>query len=85
MHILTSPFFDKGTDINRLLKMHNMPSVALGYINNGALQQIRVFGNNKSGAPARYNNIYKVASLTKPIVALLTLKRVLNYDHQSPD
>ncbi len=71
-----TPLFDKEADINRLLEAHNIPSVALGLINNGALQQIRVFGNNHSGVPVSYNSIYKVASLTKPVTALVALKLV---------
>ncbi|HLA57529.1 MAG TPA: serine hydrolase domain-containing protein, partial [Puia sp.] len=42
----------------------------------GKLQQIRAFGEQKPGVPIEYNSIYKVASLTKPITALVVLKLV---------
>lgn len=71
-----TPLFTSDSDIEKLLKQHKIPSVGIGYINNGALTQIRVFGEKKSGSPADYNTIYKVASLTKPITAIITLKFV---------
>jgi CubicO group peptidase (beta-lactamase class C family) len=68
--------FDTDSGINSLLKQHHIPSIGIGIINYGKLQQIRLFGDKKLGSPVSYNSIYKVASLTKPIVALLTLKLI---------
>ena len=43
-------------------------------INNGKLQQIKVFGELKKGVTAPYNTIWNVASLTKPVTAIVALK-----------
>ena len=68
--------FDKDSQIEALLKKHKIPSIAIGYIQDGALQQLRTFGVQKKGVPVSSKSIYKVASLTKPIVALVVLKLV---------
>lgn len=70
------PLFDNDKKIEELLIKHKIPSVALGVIKNGSLQQIRTFGNKKSGQPISSNSIYKVASLTKPITAFVVLKLI---------
>ena len=71
-----SPLFTSDSDIEELLVQHKIPSVGIGYINNGVLKQVRVFGEKSTGSPADYNTIYKVASLTKPVTAIVTLKLV---------
>lgn len=68
--------FDKDNGIRKLLKQHNIPSLGIGIIENGKLQQVRVFGEQKTGSHASHNTIYKVASLTKPIIAVITLKLI---------
>jgi len=77
------PLFNKESRINQLLTQHNIPSLGIGYINNGELQQVRLFGNkkitsDKSAQPITKNSLYKVASLTKPITALVALKLINN-------
>lgn len=73
--------FDTDAAINDILKQHKIPSLAIGVIENGQLQQIRTFGK-KSINPSRdshavsFNTIYKVASLTKPITAMVAIKLV---------
>ena len=66
--------FEKEIEI--LLLQEKVPAVGLGIIENGKLKQIRVYGNIDKGIPAAYNSIFKVASLTKPITALVTLKLI---------
>ncbi|WP_459211527.1 serine hydrolase [Aquimarina rhabdastrellae] len=68
--------FDNDKEIENLLKKHKIPSIAIGLIKNGTLQQIRTFGNKKSNQPISNNSIYKVASLTKPITAFVVLKLI---------
>lgn len=68
--------FDNDKEIEKLLKKHKIPSISIGLIKNGNLQQIRTFGNKKSGQPISNNSIYKVASLTKPITAFTVFKLV---------
>ena len=71
-----SPLFTSDSDIEELLIQHKIPSLGIGYINNGVFTQVRVFGEKATGVPADYNTIYKVASLTKPVTAIVTLKLV---------
>ena len=63
-------------EIEQLLKQEKVPALGLGIIENGRLKQIQVFGNIDKDIPASYNSIFKVASLTKPITALVTLKLI---------
>jgi CubicO group peptidase (beta-lactamase class C family) len=76
------PLFDNDSKITSLLEQHNIPSIAIGYIEDGKLKQLRSFGVQKQGSPASVNSIYKVASLTKPIAALVALKIIENGDLQ---
>ncbi len=73
--------FGEEVTIQGLLKQHKIPSIALGLIGNGQLQQIRVFSANND---APMHGLYNVASLTKPVVALVVLKLV-NDDRWSLD
>ncbi|KQO30064.1 serine hydrolase [Flavobacterium sp. Leaf82] len=81
-----SSIFDNETEIQKWLKQNNVPALGIGVINNGKLQQIKVFGELKKGVTAPYNTIWNVASLTKPITAIVALKLVssgkLNLDEQ---
>lgn len=70
------PLFTTDSTIESLIKEFNIPSVSIGYINDGKLQQIRAFGEQKPNMPIEYNSIYKVASLAKPITALVVLKLI---------
>jgi len=65
-------------EIETLLVQEKVPALGLGIIRNGQLKEIQVFGNLKEGVSAPYNSIFKVASLTKPIVALTTLNLISN-------
>ncbi len=62
--------------IEPLLKQHHVPALGLGLIHHGKLQSVQVFGELQQGTPAPTNTLFKVASLTKPIVSLLTLRLV---------
>jgi CubicO group peptidase (beta-lactamase class C family) len=62
--------------IQQLLKENKIPVLGIGIIKDGMLRQIRVYGELRRGEPAPYNTIFNVASLTKPVVALLTLRLV---------
>jgi len=64
----------------RWLKKKSIPAVGIGYIEDGKIKQISVFGELEKGKKAPKNTIWNVASLTKPIVTLLTLKLVNNGD-----
>jgi CubicO group peptidase (beta-lactamase class C family) len=58
------------------MKETNVPAVGVGIIENGKLTYTKVFGELKRGDPAPPNTIFQVASLTKPIVEILTLQLV---------
>ncbi|HEV2576259.1 MAG TPA: serine hydrolase domain-containing protein [Acidobacteriaceae bacterium] len=57
-----------------LLHQHDVPSVAVAYIHNGALAWTAVYGNQSPGVPATADTLYEVASLTKPITAETILR-----------
>jgi CubicO group peptidase (beta-lactamase class C family) len=58
------------------LAENNVPAVGIGLIENGKIKYVKVFGELKKGVPAPDNAIFNVASITKPVVAMLTLKLV---------
>ena len=68
--------FDNKQEIEKWLTQNNVPTLGIGIINNGKLQEIKVFGELKKGIAAPYNTIWNVASLTKPITAIVALKLV---------
>nr|WP_199001236.1 serine hydrolase [Flavobacterium sp. ASV13] len=71
-----SNIFDNDSEIEKWLKQNNVPTLGIGVIDNGKLQQIKVFGELKKGVTAPYNTIWNVASLTKPVTAIVALKLV---------
>ena len=75
---LTSTSFQE--EIEKLMVEKNVPALGIGIIEDGELRQIMVYGELKKETPAPYNAIFNVASLTKPISALLTLTLVSNGD-----
>ena len=62
--------------IEKLLKDNNVPALGLGIIENGKLTKVEVYGTLDKQETAPYNTIFKVASLTKPVVALTALKLI---------
>ncbi|UCH15514.1 MAG: beta-lactamase family protein, partial [Bacteroidales bacterium] len=58
------------------LSENNVPAVGIGIIEDGRINYLKVFGELKKGIPAPDNTIFNVASMTKPVVAMLTLKLV---------
>jgi CubicO group peptidase (beta-lactamase class C family) len=76
--------FTDQKETERWLKQKSIPAVGIGYIENGIIKQISVFGVLEKGKKAPKNTIWNVASLTKPITALLALK-LINSGHLSLD
>ncbi|TCI93146.1 serine hydrolase [Tenacibaculum sp. M341] len=78
------PLFDNDSKIENLLKKHKIPSISIGVITNGKISQLRTFGYQKDTIKAGIHSFYKVASLTKPVVANIALKlvdmKLLNLD-----
>ena len=69
-------FFDNEAEIEKWLVENKVPTLGIGVIKDGKLQQVKVFGELKKGITAPYNAIFNVASLTKPITAIVTLKLI---------
>ena len=61
-------------EIQKLLVENKIPALGLGVIRGGKLTEIKVFGELKKGEAAPFDAIFNVASLTKPVVALVALK-----------
>ena len=70
------PIFEDDVEIEKWLKENKVPTLGLGIIKNGKLQQIKFFGEITKGVSAPYNTIFNVASLTKPVTAMVALKLV---------
>lgn len=62
--------------IQTLLKEKKVPAVGIAVIRDGKLREVRVHGELQAGSPAPYDTIFNVASLSKPVVTMLTLKLV---------
>jgi CubicO group peptidase (beta-lactamase class C family) len=54
----------------------HVPTVGVALIKNGRLEEATVYGELRKGVPAPANTLFEVASLTKPIVAMTTLRLV---------
>lgn len=57
---------------------YNVPAVGIGIIKDGKISEYKVFGELRKGGHANDNAIFSIASLTKPVVAMVTLKLVEN-------
>src|SRR5687768_483467 len=70
--------FDK--DLPAWLREANVPAAGVAIIENGKLVYAKIFGELKRGTPSPQatptNAIFQVASLTKPVVEVLTLRLV---------
>ena len=71
-----SSIFDNNSQIEKWMKERKVSALGLGIIENGKLKQIKVFGEIAKGQSAPYNTIFNVASLTKPVTAIVALKLV---------
>ena len=68
-------FSDK-EETEKWLEQKSIPALGIGYIEDGKIRQISVFGELEQGKTAPKNTIWNVASLTKPITALVALKLI---------
>ena len=58
------------------LTENNVPAAGIGIIEDGKIKYIKVVGELTKGVPAPDNTIFSIASMTKPVVVMLTLKLV---------
>jgi CubicO group peptidase (beta-lactamase class C family) len=68
--------FENNAAVEKWLAQNNIPALGLGIIRDGKLKEVKVYGNLKKGQTAPYNALFNVASLTKPVVAMVTLRLV---------
>ncbi len=68
--------FNNDQEIENWLKESKIPILGLGIIEDGELKQIKVFGDITKGISAPYNTCFNVASLTKPVTAMVALRLV---------
>mgnify|MGYP003602039608 CR=1 FL=1 len=62
--------------IENWLKEYKIKTLGIGVIEKGKLSQINVFGDLKDSLKAPYNTIFNVASLTKPITAMVAMRLI---------
>ncbi|HVV53777.1 MAG TPA: serine hydrolase domain-containing protein [Mucilaginibacter sp.] len=78
-----SVFAQQDTIIKSLLRdvpvwmaQNHVPCTGVGLIENGRIKWLKTFGNLQQGHPAPANTLFNIASQTKPVTAMLTLKLV---------
>jgi CubicO group peptidase (beta-lactamase class C family) len=64
--------------IIKWMKDENVPTVGICIIEDAKIQQVKVFGNIQYHSPAPVNTLFNIASLTKPLLSMTTLKLVSN-------
>lgn len=74
----TSVTIPNSDTMNEWLLNNKVPAIAIATIENGKLNHLSSYGNTQSGLPTKSNTIFDVASLTKTVTTLLTLKLVGN-------
>lgn len=60
--------------LEQWLKENRIPTLGLGIIKNGKLEKAKVYGDYQNGIPSADNMRFNVASLTKPVTAMVALK-----------
>ena len=68
------------TLVPKLLEKFKVPAAGVGIISNGEIVFDHVYGEHQLGKKAPSNTIFNVASITKSVVALTTMKLVQNGD-----
>jgi len=63
-------------DIPAWMAEYHVPCVGVGVIENGKIAWVNNFGELQAGRPAPKNTLFNIASETKPVTAMLTLKLV---------
>ncbi|NML70124.1 beta-lactamase family protein [Chryseobacterium sp. RP-3-3] len=67
---------DNDKDFEQWMKENKVPNVGLGIIRNGKIEKIKVYGALRDGNAAPDNTLFNVASLTKPVTAIVALKLI---------
>ncbi|HWV32263.1 MAG TPA: serine hydrolase domain-containing protein [Dyadobacter sp.] len=70
------PDMNDSLAVLKWLKEKRIPALAFGYLENGEVKRIHVFGELRTGIPAPADAVFNVASITKTITAMVTLNLV---------
>ncbi|MFZ4929617.1 serine hydrolase [Chryseobacterium sp. Mn2064] len=68
--------FDNDLAMENWLKENKVPTIGLGIIEEGKLKEVKVFGDLQKGISAPQNTLFNVASLTKPVTAMVALRLI---------
>ena len=68
--------FKDRPETEKWLAQNHIPALGIGYIKDGKIRETVVYGKDEKGRPNPKNLIFNVASLTKPVTAIVTLKLV---------
>jgi len=63
-------------EILNWLDHYNVPAVGIGIIKDGKILECKVFGELRKDVPAKDDAIFTIASVTKPVVSMVTFKLV---------
>jgi len=63
-------------DVPVWMAANHVPCVGVGLIEHGKIKWVKVFGQLQTGHPAPPNTLFNIASQTKPVTAMLTLKLI---------
>lgn len=73
---ISADLFKDRAKTEKWMAQNRIPVLGIGYVKDGKIVQSAVYGNLEPGKPAPENTIFNVASLTKPVTALVALKLV---------
>ncbi|MDP4129693.1 MAG: serine hydrolase domain-containing protein [Bacteroidota bacterium] len=63
-------------DVPVWMARHHVPCTSIGLIEGGHIKWLKIFGVLQQGRPAPTNTLFNIASQTKPVTAMLTMKLV---------
>lgn len=72
----SSLLFKDRRETEKWMAANRIPALGIGYIKDGKVAETSVYGTRENGEPYPVNTIFNVASLTKPVTALVALKLV---------
>ena len=67
---------EQKVEILNWLDEFNVPAVGIGIIKDGIISEYKVFGELRKDVPARDDAIFTIASVTKPVVSMVTFKLI---------
>lgn len=67
------PDMNDSLAVLKWLKEKRIPALAVGYLENGEIKHMRVFGQLRAGIPAPVDAVFNVASVTKTITVMVAL------------